>query len=417
MVKSRERVRTPKPLLLAALAVGLAVACRRPTRQAGPPDAGPSASAPDAGALDGGPVPVAEPATSSGTFALAAGEPADLPVRFTCEVDGNEFRLGVDGRGSWRRPGRAARPIEIPLVDAGDVASVRCGSLADGALLVLGLADEKAFWGEVARLAGDPPAARWLAYLPGAPGGEPLLSGRHLYLAGSGIAGKLDVETGRWAWTHRGLPDAESPGRPELDGGVVTFPDASGPGLRADDETGVALPGAGADGVLRPGVAQARRLAALASAWFPGFYWRPSSFLELDLDGDDVPDFALLGTAPDMVAVVAVLGPASAEARHLRLLFHTSRPDEMQLRVERIQSPPSKLVCPVPAEPSAAARGARRSPAAPPAELGPECETYLRRRSRLAEMDDRGVRGVGLAPLGVHVFFDPEAGHLVHWGP
>ena len=154
----------------------------------------------------------------------------DLPVRFTCEVTGHEFQLGIDGRGTWRRPGRPPRPVEVPLVDSGDVASVRCGTIGDDAVLVLGLADDKSLWGELVRLSGDPPATRWIAYLPAAPAGEPLLAGHHLYLAAGGFAGKLDADTGRLSWSHRGPADAEWSERPELDGGVVTSRTPPAPG-------------------------------------------------------------------------------------------------------------------------------------------------------------------------------------------
>jgi len=415
-------VRTSTRLLAVALAAG--AACRG-GKKPPPASAARAASRP---AEDGGPAPAdaalarLDAGPEEAPVVEAAGEPVDLPVRFTCVSAGNEIRLGTDGRGTWKRGGGEARPLAVPLVNAGDVASVRCGSLADGVLLLLGLADERAAWGEVARLGGDPPSLRFVAYLPGLPGGEPLLFGRHLYLGAVGFAGKLDLDSGRWEWSQRGLEEARAPRKPVLSDGVVEFPDASGEGLRADEETGVLVrvapdggpePGVGEEPDPRPDAAEARRLAALASGWFPGFSWRPSSFWKLDLDGDGQPDYALLGTGPEMLAVVVVEGPLAARPRHEWLLLHTARAEEAELGPERLKSPPSTLVCPVPEEP--ARKGAATNPIA--SENRAECEAFLRRRAALAEMDERNVRGLALTPLGVHLFFDPETRRLAHWGP
>jgi len=155
-------------------------------------------------------------------------------------------------------------------------------------------------------------------------------------------------------------------------------------------------------------------MAGLATGWFPGFRWQPSSFLKLDLDGGGGPDYALLGTRADMLVVVVVRGPIAAQARHEWLLLHTTRGQEAQLVPERLKSPPTRLVCPVREEaPVPPPRGA----AALPAENRAECEAHLRRQAALAEMDEKGARGLVVTPAGVHLFVDPETGRLAHWGP
>lgn len=408
---------------LATLALAATLACRcQPRRTAPPqaPDGGAAQAAPDGGAaLDGG---LAAPSTPDGggtaaaAFVEADGDPADLPVRFTCLAAGHELRVGVDGRGSWRGPGGEPRPFALPLVNGGDVALVRCAFLPGGPLLVLGLADERSTWGEIARLGGEPPL-RWIAFLPGFPSADPLLAGSHLYVGASGFAGKIDIDAGRWEWSHRGLEDAQFPKQPVLDGGVVLFRDASGAELRADDETGVPVeahadrgaPGADGGPALPPEAAAARKLVALAAESFPGFSWNPASFLVLDLDGDEEPDSAIAGTGPEMVAVVVARGPVARGSLRW-LLVHSTREEEASLRPERLRPPPATLVCPATDEP-----GARPGTPSPAEANRADCEAYQRRRARLAELDERGARGLVLLPMGVHLFVDPSTGRLAHW--
>ena len=400
---------------LAALALAASLGCRCQPRSSPVPAGDGGTAAADGGAgppLAGSPRLEVDGGLPAVTFVEAEGDPPDLPVRFTCSAAGHDVRLGIDGRGSWRRPGGEPRPFALPLVDAGDVALVRCAFPEEALLLVVGLADERSTWGEVARLSGEPPAVRWVAHLPGFPSADPLLAGRHLFVGASGFAGKLDVEDGRWEWSHRGLEDAEYPGRPRVEGGVAAFPDASGGELWLDEETGVRVPPSADGGPLASGspgaadAAAARRLVALARAALPGVSWQPSTFLSLDLDGDDETDHAIAGVGPELLAVVVSRGPISRGEIEW-IVVHSTRAPEASLRPERLRPPPSTLVCPAGDDPGT------RSPAAEANRAA--CEAYQRRRARLAELDERGVRGLVLLPAGVHLLVDPATGRLAHW--
>ena len=402
--------------ILLALASAAAFACRcgpRPSLAPPGPDAGADGAAREAAAPDAGNRPPA--------LVEAEGEPPELPVRFRCASDGDELSLRLDGKGTLRRAGSEPAPLALPLVDAGDVVLAHCAFLPEGLLLVLGLADNRSAWGEIALLAGDPPVPRYVRYLPGLPSAAPLLEGSRLYLSASGFAGKFDVALGRFAWSHRGLEEVGDPEPPRREGEVVAFLDASGKGLRADDQTGLALPPPAVEGQrpatsTLPDRAEAKSLLAVARAALPGFTWLPGTFLKVDLTGDGEPDYAVAGAGEELVAVVVVRGSPEKGAKDV-LLVHAARPEEASLSPERLRSPPTTLVCPLAEE--AQAPGGRKRPAAerPSGPNRAECEAYLRRRELLEELSERNVQGLVLLPAGVHLLFDPEARRLSHWGP
>jgi hypothetical protein len=192
------------------------------------------------------------------------GDVEDEPERFTCTLGPDQVQVTREGDVRWSGPGHRSVEVRVPLAKGAKQGLVRdlwCG-LSDGDLLLLHhstcFGPEGDFiQGGAVRVAATTGLVQWSARVQGNTG-DALRSGKFLYVTGIGFVGKLDIQSGRYAWQHTKL--YRSPGiynsfdKPRRDGVRVIFPafhanmgkpvpDAWPKGLVVHDESGKILEG------------------------------------------------------------------------------------------------------------------------------------------------------------------------------
>ena len=177
-------------------------------------------------------------------------------ARFEAVLGAATLRIrAADGSGTFSTGGRE-RPMRLPLPEGGLVEGLYVCAWRGDLVAVYAVTDGDSGWGHATRLDGRTLAPRWVAPVAGFNVGEPLLTAGHLYVGAIGVVGKLDLDTGKYAWEHHGLYRSvgayESFLRPRIENGHVLFP-ARHPGrgrgdlpsaLVVDDATGRILEGA-----------------------------------------------------------------------------------------------------------------------------------------------------------------------------
>lgn len=177
-------------------------------------------------------LPAPDPATLT--------RPADCPELFWADREGicafaaHGASWTVDAAGRVTRAhGAAAQTVRLALDENDFVESVQFIPHGED-VVVFGVSNGDSAAGKVARLGDDPLAVRWTVHVPGFNLSPGWVDGGSLYQAAIGFVGKIDLETGRYAWRHENLYGIRSYGghaafnafaAPRRDGGDILFYD------------------------------------------------------------------------------------------------------------------------------------------------------------------------------------------------
>ena len=175
--------------------------------------------------------------------AVAAQEPTPAPKppkvfqearavsdAFEFELNGSAYRVAANGNGR-RAKGKQVRGFNLRLDRGEAITKLLYSEFGGGLLLLLHTDIAGAGFGFVTRLEQPSMRGLWRQRIPAGDLGQPLRDGRHLYVTGMGFVGKLELDTGEYAWllddleVERGA-DAKplhTFEEPELDGDAVLF--------------------------------------------------------------------------------------------------------------------------------------------------------------------------------------------------
>jgi hypothetical protein len=149
---------------------------------------------------------------------------------FEFEMHGFAYRVAANGNGR-RTKGRQSRGFNLRL-DRGESITKLFHSEFEGDLLLLLHTDIAGNgFGFVTRLEQPSMRGLWRQRVPAGDVGRPRRDGRQLYVTGLGLVGRLELDTGEYAWLHDDLEvehgaDAKplhTFDEPELDGDAVLF--------------------------------------------------------------------------------------------------------------------------------------------------------------------------------------------------
>ncbi|MFL6255246.1 MAG: hypothetical protein ACJ74T_09490 [Pyrinomonadaceae bacterium] len=157
------------------------------------------------------------------------GTATSAPEAFEFEAHGFTYHIKQNGNG-WRKRGEHVRGFNLRF-EHGGLERVYFNDYGGRLLLVCEVGEGESGVGFVTLLEQPSMRARWKQSFDSLNVGEPLLEGRHLYVTGTGFAGKLNLETGEFDWIHEDLSDKRegeqkhfnSFERPELKGETVLF--------------------------------------------------------------------------------------------------------------------------------------------------------------------------------------------------
>lgn len=164
----------------------------------------------------------------------------DGPDTFSFVAGGERYVIAPSGTGQRRTASNIPRPFVLP-VDTDLYIELLGFTRVDGDPVFLVVeTDEESGAGFVVRLDSMSLAQKWKAKVPGFDLGYALRDGQYLYMTGIGSVGKLDVNSGQYAWRHDGLYAREKFNnfeRPLVRGDTVEFP-AGKRTLRVERQTG-----------------------------------------------------------------------------------------------------------------------------------------------------------------------------------
>lgn len=153
--------------------------------------------------------PVADDAPASVQESIGFRNPVPndehAPTEFAFTVLGSAITIGVDGQVRWVRPHHPPVGFRLPLNHGDSIEGFYYGALEHDLVLYLQISDGHYVGSSVMRLDPGTGEVRW-----NTPGyafniGKPLAVGPWLYITSFGFVGKLDLETGRFAWKHDNL--------------------------------------------------------------------------------------------------------------------------------------------------------------------------------------------------------------------
>jgi outer membrane protein assembly factor BamB len=160
---------------------------------------------------------------------FAGAEPA-AGGAFEFTLDGFSYHVGAGGNGRREKAGSLTRRFNLRLEGRTQVAGrVYFAEYEGDLLLAYEVADGARAAGRLTRLRQPSMRAAWNAELPRGGVGPPAREGRFLYATAAGFAGKLDLATGAFAWSHEDLRPRGGGGAfdsfdaPEVEGEEVLF--------------------------------------------------------------------------------------------------------------------------------------------------------------------------------------------------
>jgi hypothetical protein len=141
---------------------------------------------------------------------LQRAGPIDAPSAppHSFSLDGETFVVQSDGRGRRKPRGGRAQPFRLPvpkdcMIDM--IAEMWYGKRSGDLLLAYELSDGEFGTASFVRLDGRTLEPRWTAEVPGGNIGPPLVEGAHVYVTAIGFIGRLNLQTGQYAWRHSDL--------------------------------------------------------------------------------------------------------------------------------------------------------------------------------------------------------------------
>lgn len=156
------------------------------------------------GAVDSAPPATGALSDASYPFAAATPSDPDQPENFRFRIGDRDYRVVWTIDAPFEQ---TASTIRLPLDPAFYVQSVQVAAYGGDVVLVYEATDSESGSGGVARI--DPDGSlEWDATIPTFNIGEPAIRNDHLYLTGFGLIAKVELSTGRIAWLHDGLYDA-----------------------------------------------------------------------------------------------------------------------------------------------------------------------------------------------------------------
>ena len=135
----------------------------------------------------------------------AKGSDDVRPDRFTFSVGGFQYSVKADGAAVRSGQGGTSQRFRLPVERDRWIERLWYLPVERDVVLICEDSDGEGGGGIVVRLAGQRLQRQWVTKLPGFNIGEGLLDGEHLYLTAIGFVGKLDINTGRFAWAHQNL--------------------------------------------------------------------------------------------------------------------------------------------------------------------------------------------------------------------
>ncbi len=150
------------------------------------------------------------------------------PDRFWFSASGFQYSVTADGRGVRSASARAPQRFRLRLDRGAWIERLWYLPVGHDIVLIYEDTDGEEGAATVVRLTGDTLRARWSAHIPGFNTGEAAMDQDHLYVTAIGFIAKLNLSSGRYAWSHTGLyADGRfnSFKRPDVGDAIVRFTD------------------------------------------------------------------------------------------------------------------------------------------------------------------------------------------------
>ncbi len=139
-------------------------------------------------------------------FSGVKGVPEWEPRSFEFSASGYKYEISRDGRGVRTGGGTAARRFNLRLDhDSGLQATLYYAEHERDLLLMGQIGDIEYASGFIARLDGRTLRLKWKRSLPGFNVGAGLIEGQYAYVTTIGFVGKVDLQSGAFAWKHHDL--------------------------------------------------------------------------------------------------------------------------------------------------------------------------------------------------------------------
>lgn len=184
--------------------------------------------------------------SSSPSVAVVCGK-TPIAIGFSFSFDERVCALTAGGSGACEAEEGSWTTFNLELAPRNYIEALKYLTYEGGLIVIYTITDDESGTSFVKRLDGQSLRTHWELPIRGFNAGPPLREGSDLYVSAIGFVGKLDLEEGTYHWSHRGLYRSPSMfnafGKPEVNEGVVYFPDSRKPALRVkvNDETGTLL--------------------------------------------------------------------------------------------------------------------------------------------------------------------------------
>jgi len=174
----------------------------------------------------------------SRSFTQVKGPDVDVePFDFQFSSAGHKYIISNNGRGRREVEQQAARQFNLRLHKDDYLTRALYHAEYDGDLLLIcEYSDSEYGAGFITRLDGRTLRMNWKRSIPAFNVGQGLIEGKFAYVTALGFVGKVDLQTGRYAWKHanlyrtsrqKGSPysdaDFNSFELPEVKGDIVSF--------------------------------------------------------------------------------------------------------------------------------------------------------------------------------------------------